>query len=253
MKRRNFVTASFGCVSGLIPGLVRAATPCPPPTVSVAGGTTASTACPVTTSGAYSTNFPANENPISEGAKWVNGKVVGGSWNNIRTSSGKAFAAQFVGLSGSRYDDCIAHLNTSFTANQYAQGTVSRVAGYRNQIDKHEVELLLRFQITANGARGYEVLWGQDGELWIVRWNGPLGDYTPLGGIDNSGPNMAVDGEVLRAEIIGNVIRVYRNGSLVVTASDSTYTSGQPGIGFWPTAGSTLENYGWKSFTAGSL
>ena len=190
------------------------------PLVRLAAGTT------------YTTNFAGTENPISEGGKWVNGKAVGLSWNNVQTIPGRAFAAAFVG-GASRYDDPIAHLNTSFAANQFAQGTVYRVPGYRNASDKHEIELLLRFQITANSARGYEVLWGQDGEIVVVRWNGPLGSYTVLGGIPDSPSNMAVDGDVLRVEIIGSVVRVYRNGSLVVTgASDSTFTNGQPGHWF---------------------
>lgn len=251
MKRRDLILASAGL---LVPALGRAAQPCPPPQVSASGGGSAATNCPLIPSGSYSTNFGAIENPISEGGRWVNGKVAGLSWNNVRTDSGKAYASQFVGLSGSRYDDCLAHLNTSFAANQYAQGTVSRVSGYRNRSDKHEIELLLRFQITANSARGYEVLWGQDGEIYVVRWNGPLGSYTALSSIPNSPANMAVDGDVLRAEIVGSVIRVYRNGTLVLTSgADSTHTTGQPGIGFWPTAGSTLASYGWKSFQAGNL
>ena len=198
----------------------------------------------------YSTNFGLTENPISEGGKWINGKAVGIDWNNVQSVPGKAYAADFTGLP-SRYSDPIAHLNTSFTANQYAQGTVSRVPGYRNTNDLHEIELLLRFQITANNARGYEVLWGQDGQMAIVRWNGPLGSYTPL--VDNLQIGAAVDGDVLRVEIIGNVIRAYRNGALVATATDSSYSTGQPGMGFWPTPGSTLQSYGWKRFEAGSL
>ena len=198
----------------------------------------------------YSTNFGLTESPLSEGGKWVNGKDVGLAWNNVQSVPGKAYAADFTGYP-SRYSDPIAHLNTSFTANQYAQGTVSRAPGYRNNIDQHEIELLLRFQITANNARGYEVLWGQDGNMAIVRWNGPVGSYTPL--VDNLQIGAAVDGDVLRAQILGNLIQVYRNGALVATATDSTYSTGQPGIGFWPTLGSTLRSYGWKSFTAGSL
>jgi hypothetical protein len=254
MKRRDLILASAGLAGTLIPGFGRAAEPCPPPLVGVDGGSSASTTCPTSTGSAYSTNFTGTENPLSEGGKWINGKAVGLSWNNVQTVPGKAYAAQFVGLSSSRYDDCLAHLNTSFTANQYAQGTVSRVSGYRNPIDKHEIELLLRFQLTANSARGYEVLWGQDGEIYVVRWNGPLGSYTALANIPDAPGNKAVDGDVLRAEMIGSVIRVYRNGALVLTApADSTYTTGQPGIGFWPTAGSTLSSYGWKNFQAGSL
>jgi hypothetical protein len=202
--------------------------------------------------GSYSTNFSLTENPISDGGKWINGKAVGLLWNNVQSVPGKAYASDFTGVP-SRYSDPIAHLTTSFTANQYAQGAVSRVPGYRNIIDKHEVELLLRFQITANSARGYEVLWGQDGELCVVRWNGSLGSYSLLGScLPDSASNMAVDGDVLRAEIIGTVIKVYKNGSLVLTASDSMWTDGQPGMGFWPTAGATLASYGWKNYQAGS-
>jgi len=264
MKRRDLILASAGLV---LPSLGRGAQPCPPPLVGAAGGSSATTDCPTVptpppdpTGTSISTNFPATENPISEGGRWINGKSVGLGWNNVRTSPGKAHAAQFVGLSGNRYDDCLAHLNTSFTPNQYAQGTVHRVAGYRNSTDKHEIELLLRFRITANSARGYEVLWGQDGEIWVVRWNGPLGNYTAFeaSALPNSDANKAVDGDVLRAEISGNIITVKRNGLTVVrqdvtALGGTTWTDGQPGVGFWPTAGSTLDAYGWKNYQAGSL
>ncbi|HEY6513462.1 MAG TPA: hypothetical protein VI032_15870 [Burkholderiaceae bacterium] len=183
----------------------------------------------------------------------MNGKSNGLAWNNVQTTLGKAHGGAFVGLGSSRYDDCIAHLNTAFTADQFAQGTVSREPGYRNVSDKHEVELLLRFQITARSARGYEVLWGQDGEIAIVRWNGPLGNYKALAGLPNSRRNMAVEGDVLRAEIVGSVIHVYRNGRVVLRAEDSTHKSGQPGLGFWPLSGSTLSSYGWKAYSAGNL
>ena len=162
---------------------------------------------------------------------------------------GKAYGAAIA----TGYNDDIAVLNTSFTANQYAQGTVYRAPGYSPGVS-HEIELLLHFRVSANNARGYEVLWGATGEVNIVRWNGPLGNYTPL--LSVSGPNIgaAVDGDVLRAEIIGGVIKVYKNGSLVLTGpADSTWTDGQPGIGFWPTSGATPANYGWKSYSAGGL
>ena len=72
----------------------------------------------------YSTNFTLTENPISEGGKWVNGESVGFDWNNVLTAPGEAFGAHLI--DGPRYADCIAHLNTSFVADQFAQGTVSR-------------------------------------------------------------------------------------------------------------------------------
>ena len=249
MRRRDLILGSAGLAGGLIPGLGRAAEPCPPPLVSVGGGTSASTACPSASPGSYVTNFGATENPLSEGGMWINGKAVGLSWNNVQSVPGKAFAATFTG-NPTRYSDPIAVLNTTFAANQYAQGTVFRAPNY-SPPDQHEVELLLRFRITANSARGYEVLWGITGGLAIVRWNGPVGNYSELLAT-NIGA--AVDGDVLRAEIVGGVVRVYKNGTLVATGpSNSTWTDGQPGIGFWPLAGTTLGSYGWRSFRAGNL
>lgn len=252
--------AMFVILAALLHSPAVAATPNPPTNLCIeegGNGDTNSTPCPpVNSSSTYTTTFDATENPISEGGKWVNGKSVGLKWNDVQTANGKAYAANFIGGS-SRYNDPVAHLKTSFmtfAADQYAEATVSRVSGYKNPTDKHEIELLLRFEITANSARGYEVLWGQDGEIYVVRWNGPLGSYKALGGLPDPGPGPAVDGDVLRAEILGNVIKVYLNGSLLFTApADSTFSSGQPGIGFWPTAGSTLSSYGWKNFEAGNL
>ena len=103
----------------------------------------------------------------------------------MQSGSGEAYGSVRSGATGSRYDDDIASLNTSFlsfNANQYAQASVYRAKGY-SPSGSHEVELLLRFQICPNNARGYEVLWGAGGFLAIVRWNGPLSSYTPL--LDN--------------------------------------------------------------------
>ncbi|HKE92690.1 MAG TPA: hypothetical protein VKB34_00175, partial [Povalibacter sp.] len=209
--------------------------------------------------GTYSTSFDATENPLSEGGKWIAGKSVGGAWNNPQTASGYAFASVRSGASGSRYDDSIAVLSSSaqaFKANQYAEGTVYLASGYSGA--SHEVELLLRFSIGSQDAHGYEILWGLPGYIAIVRWNGPLGNYTPL--YDPGKGSIAVpkDGDVLRAEINGSIITVKLNGNTVASvnvnaAGGTVYSSGQPGIGFWPVDTSTPKNLGWKSFQAGSL
>ena len=249
MNRRNLFAASAGIAAGFFSGVVFAATPCPPPQASVAGGGTATTTCPAASGSSYSTSFPNAENPLSEGGNWINGQVVGLDWHNARSLPGKGFGSAIAAT----YDDDIALLTTSFNANQFAEATVFRAAGYSPSVS-HEVELLLHFQITPQGARGYEVLWGISGYIAIVRWNGPLSDYTPLLENVNPGIGAPVDGDVLRAEIIGSVIKVYKNGALVATGpSNTTWTDGQPGIGFWPTPGATPANFGWRNYTAGSL
>ena len=201
----------------------------------------------------YSTNFSVTENPISEGGKWINGKAVGLDWNDVQSVPGKAYAADLTGFP-SRYSDPIAHLNTSFAANQYAQGTVSRVPGYRNNIDQHEIELLLRFQITAHNARGYECLFNYCGGVQIMRWNGAMGDFTALPSVPGAGTGSygraLISGDIVKASIVGNVISTYINGTLIAQAIDSTFTNGLPGISFFIRPGGSPLLLGLSSYSA---
>lgn len=200
----------------------------------------------VSAADAYLTAFPRAENPFSDSGRWVNGGDAGLDWQNVRTVPGKAFATDFA----TGYNDAIAVLNASLSPNQFAQGTVTRAAGYDPTV-KHEIELLLRFKIEPHRARGYEVLWGKNGDIFIVRWNGPLNSYTALAGRADMAPGR--EGDRLRAEVVGTKIKVYRNGALVLVASDSTWKDGQPGMGFWPKPGATIDAYGWTDYQAGSL
>jgi hypothetical protein len=248
MKRRDMILGSAGL---LVPVLSRAAVPCPPPQAAVVGGTSVTTPCGIVATGSgYSTTFDVNENPLSEGGKWINGKRDGGLWNNVQSSSGKAGATHIM-VTAPPYDDCIAHINPSFQQlppNQFLQGTVFRAAGYTAG---HEIELLARFSITPNTARGYEVYWSTNGGLYIVRWNGAVNDFTPLATI-NAG--LANGGDVVRVEVMGTIITVKINGSSVLTHSDSTWSSGQPGIGLNPYGlGSDFYSYTWEDFSCGSL
>lgn len=274
MKRRELILASAGL---LLPALSRGAQPCPPPQVSVSGGSTATTNCtivapapPPPAGSGYSTNFAATENPLSEGGIWVNGAQAGGQWTNVQTTTNKAFAAAFVGASPpSRYKDSLAHLSTAFrtfNANQFVQGTVFRAAGYAPS-SGHEIEHLLRFSITSGVARGYEVMFGlggSNGYINIVRWNGPLGSYTLHNVLGEGGTTISnlVDGDVIRSQIVGNIITVTKNGSTTLASIDirgftdlgtTVWASGQPGIGFWVDAANVLASYGWKAIAFGDL
>lgn len=220
-------------------------------------------------SGDFFTTFSGTEDPISEGGIWIGGQTNGLRWNNAKTAGGDAFGAAVV----TGYDDCLAHLSTAyrtFAANQFAEGVVSRAGGYGTTGSSHEIELLLRFGISnavasdsiAGTAAGYEVLWGRGGELNCVRWDGYLGGFTPVGSPTGPDIGAAVDGDVLRAEISGNIITVKLNGSTVqtwdiTTPGGTVYSSGQPGLGFWPTNSSTPSatpsSYCWHSYRAGDL
>lgn len=214
--------------------------------------------------GDFSTTFATTENPISEGGIWLNGEADGGDWHNCLTTSGRCVGAadNFV----SRYADDICCLKTSyraFSAAQWAQATLYVAGGYTGGGGSHECELLLRWSISSGVARGYEAAIGirpAGTYAFIVRWNGSLGDYTALwdpggslGSYTNT-PTAMADGDVMRAEIsAGGVISLRQNGILLGSVTDSTWASGQPGMGFWPVDGATAGSMGWSDFSAGDL
>jgi len=206
------------------------------------------------THGTYTTTFPLTENPISEGGNWINGQTAGLDWANVRTTPGFAFGVQSgaVRTVPEKYDDSTALLAGTWGPNQTAQATV-RTA---NQNDKiwEEVELRLRSTLSAHRATGYEIFFrcSKTGKAYtqIVRWNGPLGDFTYLNTAEGSHYGVT-NGDVVKATIVGNVITAYINGVQVLQATDNTYKDGSPGMGFY-IEGTTGVNsdYGFTSFEA---
>ncbi len=197
-------------------------------------------------SGSYSTNFDGTENSLSEGGKW---RRAANNHTNVRTSGGLAFGTNGV---TDRYDDSYALLS-GFGPNHSVEAVVQRSANLNTNVT-HEVELLLRFSDSASGARGYECLFAFFGGVQIVRWNGTQGNYTVLrstSGSEHVGRGL-VSGDVVKATIVGNVISLYANGTLIARATDSAYTSGQPGIGFFTRPGGNSANLALTRVTATS-
>lgn len=220
----------------------------------------------------FSTAFPATENPISQSGAWVLGLADGKDWTDPKTTGGQCVASTVP--TPFRYSDDIAHIKTTtklFTANQFAQGVVYIAPGYVAGGGFHEIELLTRFFIrpdpstgNAHGlASGYESSLGIDSSglpyAFIARWNGQVTDFTslidPHGGLGSytNAPTFPVMNDVVRVEIVGTTITLKQNGTVILTATDSTFSSGQAGVGFWPVDGATPDNFGWKSLLAGNL
>ena len=202
----------------------------------------------------YSTSFQLTEDPISEGGKWINGKINGLNWSDVRTTPGFAFGTQ----SGfNRYDDSTAVLDGTWGANQTACATArippSLTATYE------EVELRLRTTITGGGITGYEINFSassaSNAYIQIVRWNGPYGDFTYLA--TRSGPGVHTGDRLCASIATGannvSTINVWINGGApILTGTDSTYSNGGPGIGFYMDGGTSVNSadFGWTDFTA---
>jgi hypothetical protein len=199
--------------------------------------------------GIYSTGFPLGENPVSEGGKWECGGTVGLDWADVATTPGRAFGLE-SGVTG--YDDATALLTGAWGPNQTAQATVFT----SNQNDKlwEEVELRLRSSLSSHNATGYEIIFRcsktSNAYSDIVRWNGPLGSFTYLSHKEGAEYGVA-NGDVVRATMVGNVITVYKNGVQMAQATDGTYATGHPGMGFFLQGGTGANrDYGFSAYSA---
>jgi hypothetical protein len=189
-------------------------------------------AAPVTSATAphattYTTTFPLKEDPISEAGRWIGGKTVGIDWGDVATTRGFAF-----GRAGPmEYADSVALLAGNWGPNQTVEAVVNRGHVFRAP----EVSLRLRSSLAAHRCTGYEVsssLRADDtAYLIVVRWNGPLADFTYL--LNVTGKQYGVTtGDVVKATIVGGVITAYKNGVQMGQARDATFQTGQPGFGF---------------------
>lgn len=215
---------------------------------------------------AYSTAFAGGiENPLSEGGKWLNGAADGVGWNNCQVTANGCVGSQDT-LSP-RYADDNAMLKTSvhtFAAHQYVKCVLYLAAGYTGGGGKHECEMYVHMNISANSITGFEISVGQNaGSVYafITRWDGAVNSFTTLidpgsgfGSYTNT-PAALANGQVYEAEITaGGVMTLRQSGIVIVAATDAThFTSGQPGLGFWPVDGAVKTSQGWKYFEAGDL
>jgi hypothetical protein len=206
----------------------------------------------------YSTDFTYSENPLSDNYSWINGKTAGIDWSDVSAENGHATGHQAGNV---RYVDATALLTGKWRADQTARAKVFVGTTYRE--DYPEVELRLRSTLSPHRCDGYEIAFSAVGKttdayLILVRWNGPVGDFTYLA--DLRGAEYGVtDGDLVEATIKGNTLTAYLNGVQIAQVTDTVYKSGSPGIGFnfdWVDKGKatgTNEGYGFTEFSASDL
>ena len=221
----------------------------------------------------YSTHFQLDEDPISEGGKWINGRKDGIDWIDIITRNGVAYGAVTRNDFAERrveqgnlvsstpdgvvpegdYDDPTAVLAGTWGKNQHGKARVFS----RNQTEKYyqEVEIRLRSTITPHSCTGYEVFWrclkSENSYAEIVRWNGKVRDFTSLKKL--IGPQYGIkDGDLVEATVVGNVLKGFINGVEVISAVDDTFDEGNPGIGFNFGVGNTNVDHGFTYFEVDS-
>jgi len=191
----------------------------------------------------YSTTFDLTESPISENGAWNH---LGQDWPFVQTSGGDAYGTEPLTV------DSYAYL-TGFPPDQSASATI-HLSPNIDPSTQHEVEILLRWVDGPHTARGYECNLAYDGRYAeIVRWNGAFGDWAYVTPGGSGGPGALHDGDVFTAQIVGSTITTYLNGVKLVTVTDTTFATGNPGMGFFRGASATtLDEYGFAAYSATS-
>ncbi len=190
----------------------------------------------------FTTSFVGTENPLSEGGAWSH---RGWSWTKVQKRDGLAYGTQ-TGFGG--YDDSYAYLS-GFAPDHGGEATVYVSPTLTGS--PHEAEILLRRADSPLSARGYECTFTFEGDIQIVRWNGPFGDFTPIGG-DNLNRRL-VTGDVLRATIVGATLTCFVNRMPLARATDATWKDGQPGIGFFRREAGANSDLAFSRYSAMSL
>ena len=196
-----------------VPAPAPAPTPIPTPT-------------PTPVSGVVTDNFNrVDANKL--GLNWIsvyggNATLTGGI-QGIKTN--KAYA------DGATYGHSAAYWSANnFNSNQYSQAKIESLSS-----------TLAFVGVRMSGAKGAASGSGYEGYLngKIMKMS-PNGVYTQLAASVGGGAS----GDILKLTAIGNIITLYRSGVQISTATDSTYTTGSPGIGWtWYSYTPTIDDW----------
>jgi len=246
----------------------------PQTAVSASGSLTVSSNAPAlnvslsgtgTNGSSFQTNFPATENPISQGGQWVNGLADGLDWGNVQTiGNGTSGAAYGTTISaGPPYNDSIAMIRGTWGLDQTVTGTVVGCAAGPNIGVFKEISIFLRFNITAHNAKGFGADWScnnaNNGNSYhqFGSWCGPINDFAGSPGntcptapsYNNAGG--VTNGDVISVSLIGNVVTMRQNGVIIeqsgvngVPFDNYDTAPGLPGIGFYLQSGSATATAG---------
>lgn len=199
----------------------------------------------------YTTSFATAENPMVDGGNWLLGQRDGVDWSDVLTTGGNAKGKN---RTSPQFADPTAIVSGTWAANQEVSAVAYRTGA---GTDRREIELRLRNNLRAGFCNGYEVIfraYDSPGLIQVVKWPGaPATNINQFVFLANSSGTQYLfsNGSVLRATIIGNTIRAYIDGSLVLTVTDTSnpITSGSPGFGFNYNYGD-YSDHGLQSFTA---
>ncbi len=200
------------------------------------------------------------ENPLSGGGVWTNneqgtgGNAPPGNLTSLRVGLASDGVTHIVMAThdGGGYDDSFAFV-PGFSGNQFAEAVLYKAPGYDANAagSNHEVELLLGCS-SANGVR----TWNE----FLVNSGGGTGGPSGFQSIANVGGAFGLipmDGDVIRATRVGNVLSLYLNGTLWTRydGSNPNVVARGSGIGLaaFVRPGAANDKFGFRRVTMGTL
>lgn len=180
----------------------------------------------------------ANETPLSGGGNWQDGP---GAYGSVNLNTNKIRAATTGADVASRYG------GTTFGNDQYSQAKMATLSGSGSRY----IGVNVRIRLSTDGD-SYSALYVQGSgvvELYDQSDTGSIGS-TLIASITST---FAVN-DILKLEVIGTTsnLKVYKNGSQIgTTQSDSTWTTGQPGVAFYTVDVAQIELDDWEGGDVG--
>jgi hypothetical protein len=120
-------------------------------------------------------------------------------------------------------------------------------------VGNEEVEIRLRSTVTANKSTGYEFQWGGNKTtpancyVDIVAWLGAVNSFASMA--QHQGSQYCLHtGDVVKATAIGSTLTQYINGTQINRVTDTRFSSGNPGIGFYQEFTSNTD-FGFSAYT----
>jgi hypothetical protein len=181
---------------------------------------------------------PGTENPLSDG----------GNWNTL-SGSGESGGLELV--SGSIQPilpstwGLMVWTGNTFPNDQYAEAIINDVAS----ISYAAIHIMVRTTAGATGQNDYD----------FTATNGGYGSPLYTLNVVTNGSNVQLGavvsmtlayGDVIRLSVVGSTISLYQNGVLVTTRTDTTWTSGAPGLQMYNDQATSMSSV--IGFAAGS-
>lgn len=169
-----------------------------------------------------SSSFTGTENPLSEGGAWA---ALTAYWQHLTKANGAKVDGTVLS------NDCAArYVGTTFSADHGSQITLAALPSGAQMFFQY---VMCRMNSTAGC---YLLTTAPDIDstlktLQLYKVN-DSGAYTQIGANITLGAAMVAN-DVLRLEVVGTSLNCKLNSTLVRNATDSTFATGQPGLGGW--------------------